>query len=232
MSERANLYRLQCLDSEADAKQRRLKEIEAALGESVALQQARRALEEAQAQAHKWALRQRDLELETKGLADKISHSEQRLYSGAIKNPKELDDLQKEIAALRRRQKQLEDELLEAMIGREEAENAQAQAQERLAEIGARWEAEQAGLLGERETLQGRLAEIEQARAALLPEIDPGDLVIYQPLRRRKGGVAVAQALDGACSACGVALSPGLEWQLREGKLACCSNCERILVRV
>ncbi len=232
MSERANLYRLQSLDSEADIKQRRLKEIEAALGESAALQEARRALEDAQAQAHRQALRQRDLELEIKGLVDKAALSEQRLYSGTIKNPKELDDLQKDVASLRRRQQQLEDVLLETMIEREEAEAARARAQKHVDEIQAQWATQQADLLSERDALQRRLDEIERARAALLPTIDPGDLAVYQPLRRRKGGVAVAKALDGACSACGVALSPGLEWQLRQGKLVYCSNCERILVRM
>jgi predicted nucleic acid-binding Zn-ribbon protein len=232
MSERVTLYRLQCLDSEADAKQRRLKEVEPALGESEALRQARRPVEDARAQAHRWALRQRDLELESEGLGDKISRSEQQLYSGAIKNPKELDDLQKDITSLRRRQQQLEDELLEAMIERENGESAQADAQKRLDEVQARWSVQQADLLSEREALQGRLAEIAQARAALVTEIEAEDLAVYLPLRRRKGGVAVAQALDGACSVCGVALSPSLEWQLRQGKLTCCGNCERILVRV
>jgi predicted nucleic acid-binding Zn-ribbon protein len=232
MSERATLYRLQCLDSEADARQRRLKDVEAALGESETLRQARRAVEDAQAQAHRSALRQRDLELESEGLGDKISRSEQRLYSGALKNPKELDDLQKDIASLRRRRQQLEDEQLEVMIERENRERMQADAQKRLVEIQAHWSAQQADLLGEREALQGRLAEIEQARAALVTEIDTGDMAVYQPLRRRRGGVAVAQVLDGTCSACGVGLSPSLEWQLRQGKLTCCGNCERILVRV
>jgi predicted nucleic acid-binding Zn-ribbon protein len=232
MSEKANLYRLQCLDSEADDKQRRLKEVEVALGESEALRQARRAVEDARARAHRLALRQRDLELESEGLGDKISRAEQRLYSGAIKNPKELADLQKDIASLRRRQQQLEDELLEVMIEREDEERAQADAQKRLEEVEGQWSAQQADLLSEREALQGRLAEIERARAALVTEINAEDMAVYQPLRRRKGGVAVAQALDGACSVCGVALSPSLEWQLRQGKLTYCSNCERILVRV
>lgn len=232
MSESSNLYRLQCLDSEADAKQQRLKEIAAALRESEALQQARRTTEEAQAQAQQCALRQRDLELQTRGLVDKIARFEQRLYEGTIKNPKELDDLQKDIASLRRRQQQLEDELLEVMLKREEAENTHTQAQTRLEEIQAQWSAQQADLLRERDALQARLAEIEQERATLLPQIEADILSTYQYLRRRKGGVAIAQMLDGACSACGVALPPGLEWQLRQGKRACCSNCERILVRV
>jgi len=231
MTKGADLYRLQCLDSERDTKQRRLAEVEAALGENEALRQARQALEHIQTLVKKWTLRQRDLELEIQGLSDKISRSEQRLYSGVVKNPKELVDLQAEATALRRRRQRLEDDLLEAMIGREEAEAAHDQAQEHLDETEAHWSDQQAHLAAERKTLRGELAKIEQARAGLLPGIEAGDLAVYQALRRRKGGLAVVQVRDGACGGCGVTVSSSLKWQLRQDKLAYCSNCERIIVR-
>jgi predicted nucleic acid-binding Zn-ribbon protein len=232
MTKGADLYRLQGFDSEGDKKRRRLKEIEAALGESEALRQARRGVENAEKRTHSWARKQRDLDLQVQGLADKLSREEQRLYSGAIKNPKELEDLQAEVAALKRRRQQLEGDLLEAMIEREDAEAEQAEAQKHLDEEQANWSASQAELTGEREKLQEELAEIEQARAGLLPSIDAGDLAIYEGLRRRKGGAAVVELRDGTCGGCGVAVSPVLEWQLRQGKLVTCSNCERIIVRL
>ena len=179
-----------------------------------------------------WTLRQRDLELRIQGVSDKASDSEKRLYSGAIKNPKELTDLQAEIAALRRRRQKLEDDLLEAMIEREEAEAAHTQAQRRLDETQAHWSARQSDLGTEQETLQGRLAEIEQARAELLPHVEAGDLASYQALRRRKGGLAVVQVSDGACGGCGVGITPSLEWQLRQEGIGYCGNCERIIVRI
>lgn len=231
MTAGADLHHLQRVDSEGDERQRRLAEVEAALGESEALCRARRAVESAQAQTRKWALRQRDLELEVQGLSDKISGSEQRLYSGVVKNPKELTDLQAEVAALRRRRQKLEDDLLETMIELEKAEATHAQAQQHLGETQAHWSAQQADLIDEREALLGRLAEIEQARAALLPKIESSDFAAYQALRRRKGGLAVVQVRDGTCGGCGVAVSLGLEWQLRQGKLVTCGNCERIIVQ-
>jgi predicted nucleic acid-binding Zn-ribbon protein len=231
MTKGVDLHHLQRLDSEGDDRRCRLAEVEAALGESEALRWARRAVESAQSQIQQWALRQRDLELEIQGLSDKISGSEQRLYSGVVKNPKELTDLQAEVASLRRRRQKLEDDLLEAMIEVEKAEAACAQAQQHLGETQAHWSAQQADLIGEREALLGRLAEIEQARAALLPKIEASDLAAYQALRRRKRGLAVVQVCDGTCGGCGVAVSPGLEWQLRQGKLVTCGNCERIIVQ-
>ena len=231
MTKGADLYRLQCLDSESDEKQRRLAEVEAALGESDALRQARRALEKAEALARKWKLGQRDLELQIAGLADKTARFEQRLYSGAVKNPKELADLQAEVASLRRRRQQLEDDLLETMIEREEAEAGQVRAREHLEQTEALWTTEQADMEVERETLQGELAGLERARSALLPNIEAADLSTYRAVRRAKGGLAVVQLRDGACGGCGVTVSSRLEWELRQNTLTPCSNCGRMIVR-
>ena len=232
MTKGADLLHLQSLDQEEDVKRRRLAEVEAALGESEALKQARRALESTQAQVKRWTLRQRDLELQTQGISDKISRSESRLYSGAVTNPKELTDLQAEVASLRRRRQKLEDDLLSAMIEREEAQAAQDDAHQSLDETKARWSAQQSDLLAEREALQEKLAELQQAREEVLPSIDAGDLAAYQALRRRKGGIAVVEVVNGACGGCGVGVSPGLEWQLRSEGLGTCSNCDRIIVRI
>ena len=231
MTEGADIYRLQRLDSEGDAKQNRLAEIRAALGETKALKQARRALENAQVLVQKWTVRQRDLELEIQGILDKISRAEQRLYSGAVKNPKELAELQAKVASLRRRRQKLEDDLLEMMIEREEAEATHAQAQKHLDETQALWSNQQANLIAEQETLQERLAEIEQARAIVLPSIEAGDLSTYQHLRRMKGGLAVTQLSGDACGACGMVVSPNLKWRIRQEGTGYCSNCERIIAR-
>ena len=231
MTKGTDLHYLQRLDSDKDTKQHRLKEVEATLGESKELRQARLALESAQAQARQWTVRQRDLELEIQGISDETARSEQRLYSGTVKNPKELADLQAKVAALRRQRQKLEDDLLEAMIEREEAEEAHTQAQEHLSDTESRWSTQQADLLAERETLQEKLAEIEQAQATLLPNIESRELTMYQNLRRRKVGLAVVQMQSGACGGCGVAVSPNLEWKLRQGELIQCGNCERIIVR-
>jgi predicted nucleic acid-binding Zn-ribbon protein len=232
MTAGADLYHLQDIDRDGDKKRRRLSEVEAALGESQVLHQARRAVEAAQERVRAEAVRQRDLELEVGGLADKIVQEEQRLYSGMVKNPKELEDLQTEVAALKRRRQQLEGNLLEVMIAGEEAESELAQAQSQLDKVQADWSEQQSELISERDALKVALDEIAQAREALLPRIKAGDLASYQSLRKRKSGIAVAELRDGACGACGVTITPGLEWQLRQGKLVACSNCERILVRL
>jgi hypothetical protein len=226
------LYRLQQLDSEHDAKQDRLTEIEVALRDDTALREARQALEKAEKRAREWQIKQRDLELEIESLVDKTSQSEERLYSGRVKNPKELSDLQAEVTSLKGRRRRLEDTLLEAMIEREEAEETRDEARAHLEEVETIWSTRQADLKAERETLQQRLEEIKQERDAVVPRIDADVLATYEKLRETKGGQAVTRVRDDTCTGCGVTISPSAEWKLRHGELIHCDSCGRIIVSV
>ena len=108
MSRGENLYHLQQLDTEGNTGRRRLVEIGAALKDDRELREARRSLETAEQRTRKWTIKQRDLELEIQSLSDKRARSEKRLYGGQVKNPKELTDLQAEVASLQRRRQRLE----------------------------------------------------------------------------------------------------------------------------
>jgi predicted nucleic acid-binding Zn-ribbon protein len=232
MSRGRDLYHLQQLDSEWDVRQNRLAEIEAALKDDRALRKAYKSVEEAEKRAQKRYIKQLDLELEIQSLSDKLSRSEKRLYSGKVKNPKELTDLQAEVASLTRRRRQLEDTLLEAMIAREEAEENQDRAQAILEEVTTTWSTRQAELKAEREELEQRLEGIRQERETVMPRIEAGIVAAYESLRKQKGGQGVAAVHDDVCGACGVAISPAVEWKLREGELCYCDTCRRILVLV
>jgi len=225
-----DLYRLQQLDSERDAKQRRLAEIGATLEDDTALREARKSVKKAEERARKWQTRQRDLELEIESLSEKMSRSEKRLYGGKVQNPKELADLQAEISSLKRRRQRMEDTLLEAMINREEAENTLEAASDHLHEVEARRETDHQDLRAEREVLHRRLETLEQKRRQVASRIDARRLTTYERIRELKGGQAVAQIRGDACSACGVAVAPSMEWRLREGEMIQCDTCRRILV--
>ena len=232
MTRGETLYRLQQLDSERDAKRDRLAEIEAVLKDDSALREARQAVEKAEKQVLKWQTKQRDLELEIESLADKTSESEKRLYSGKVKNPKELSDLQAEVASLKTRRQRLEDTLLEAMLEREDAEKTRDEAQTHLEEVESIWAARQADLKVERETLQRRIGEIEEERRAIVSRLDAGLLATYERLRQTEGGQAVARIENDVCTGCRVSISPSAEWKLRQGELVHCDTCGRILVSV
>lgn len=229
-SRAAALYALQEIDLEMAARRRRLAEVQAALGESLAVRQARAEVAAAQAELHRWQTRQRDLELEVASLAGKLAETEALLYSGRIRNPKELSDLQAELAALGRYRQAREDELLEAMLNVEEQMEALAAARRRLAEVEATTATDQANLRAEAAQIEARLKTLADERELHLMGINAADLAVYEALRERKHGQAVARIEDGACSACGDALPSSRLQQARQSEdLVTCANCERIL---
>jgi hypothetical protein len=230
MSRGEDLYHLQQLDSERDAKQSRLAEIGAALRDDRVLREAHQAVEKAKKHAQKCYIRQRDLELEIQSLSNKLSRSEKRLYGGKVKNPKELADLQAEVASLTRRRRRLEDTLLEAMIAREEAEEAREETRATLEEVTSAWSTRQTDLRAEQERLEQRLEGIQQEREAVVPRVEPTVMATYESLREQKGGQAVAGVRDDTCTGCGVAVPPSAEWKLRQGELCTCDTCRRLLV--
>jgi len=226
----AALYALQEVDLEIDAIRRRLAETRAGLGESEAVRQAHTALAAAEADLKRWATRQRDLELEVAGLSAKLDETNARLYGGRIRNPKELTDLQNDVAALGRHRRALEDDLLEAMVNVEDGTAAVAAARRRLNELESDWQAGQARLRADAAQLEDRLETLAGERDAHLMSVAAGDPEIYEGLRRRRGGLAVALLEDGACSACGVAPSSKRLQQARQSEeLVTCDNCDRIL---
>ena len=143
----------------------------------------------------------------------------------------ELTGLQDEAAALRRRRSELEDQQLELMIGIEGEEAELAERQARLRQIQASWEQEQASLRAEKEQLEGELAALDDEREAVRATIGSSTLVMYDDLRERHGGVAVALLKRGICQACGVDVPTSLARSVERGEgTSFCPICNRILV--
>jgi predicted nucleic acid-binding Zn-ribbon protein len=88
-------------------------------------------------------------------------------------------------------------------------------------------------LTGDRTRLQVVLDRLAIDREAAEAAVSQDDRQIYQSLRRRKRGMAVARLEDGACSACGVSPSSSRAQAARhDDELTFCGNCERILYAV
>lgn len=225
------LDQLQTLDLERDAKHRRAKAIVALLNEPETLRQAAAALAAAQAQATRARARRRDQELEIKSLEAKIANAEERLYSGRVRNPKELTDLQNDAASMRRHRATLDDQLIEAMIQLEDAEQAETQARGHLDKLQADWQAEQSALTREHSQLEQDIAALTQRRQSQLPAIAAEHLDAYRQLRHKYVGLAVARIENGACTMCGVEISDRVLAKAGlTDALSFCTNCDRILL--
>jgi predicted nucleic acid-binding Zn-ribbon protein len=229
MSRSANLYALQQIDHETDSHRDRLAVVNESLGETGELQSARQRLKQAQETLSQWRTKQRDQELVLQSLDQKRQASEQRLYGGKIRNPKELSDLQEEVASLGRRRASIEDELLETMVMVEEGEAEEREASESLRRTSGQWERDQAELQVEKETLESRLLELSALRQQRVASLPPADLKSYEHLRPRKRGVVVAILQGDECQGCMTTVSAARVKEARSDTLAYCGTCGRIL---
>jgi len=225
-----HLYWLQVVDTELDEKRRRLVEVEDSLGESDDLIRARAAIVETEGSLAKLRSQVRVLDLDIAAVNGKLKTNQDRLYSGRVKNPKELNNLQEEATALRRRLAELEDAQLELLIGVEEEEAELAERQARLGQIEAAWRQDQAALQAEKEQLETRLAELESQREERRAAIAPADLALYDDLCQRLGGTAVVLLRHGSCQICGVDVPTGVARAVERGEgLQTCPTCGRLL---
>jgi predicted nucleic acid-binding Zn-ribbon protein len=230
MSKAETLYRLQTIDLEIDERNRRLREVKAVLEGNEELQQVQQALQNGEKRLNRQRAKLRDRELELRSLDNKIASVEDRLYSGRIKNPKELANRQDEVQYLKRRKGELEDQVLEAMIEVEESQASVTEQRERLARLEEEWQETQVRLSAEQEELMNRLSQLQAKRTELHRAIETGDLSLYEDLRRRRGGRAVALLEGELCQGCGVTLPTSKAQKARQGKvLTLCDSCERIL---
>ncbi|MFP5299529.1 MAG: zinc ribbon domain-containing protein [Actinomycetota bacterium] len=231
------LLRLLDLQAEDTAIQR-LTERRAALPESEELARTKDRLAEVESdiaiaskQDEALTSQHRKLEGEIDLMDGKIAKDEQRVFSGAISNPKELSALQANIEQEKRQKSTLEDELLEVMEQKEGVTETltrlNAQRDELAAKV-AELETKVAMLTGD---IDADLGLHETMREKIAPEIPADLLALYEKLREQKGGVGAAAINAGTCEGCHTKL-PAAEWEhvRSERGLQRCENCRRILV--
>jgi predicted nucleic acid-binding Zn-ribbon protein len=232
MSVVRQLYQLQLVDSEGDQQSNRLAEVVGRLGESGDLIRAREAVIETETHLDELRKEMRALDLDVAAVAAKLQKNQDRLYSGRVRNPKELSSLQDEATALRRRHSELEDEQLELMIAIEEEEAELAERQARQRQIEATWRSEQAALEADKEELEFRLAELDEQRAEMRAQLEADDLALYDDLRDRLGGTGVVLLKRGICQMCGVDVPTGMARAIERGEGEhYCPTCNRLLYR-
>ncbi len=224
------LYQLQQVDSERDALEKRVAELEALLADRRALLSAEEGAQKAKA-AHRAAQRAlQEAEAKAQALRDKLSRTESTLYSGSITNPRELQALQAEVEMLKRHLEAAEDAQLEAMLALEEAEKTLNAAEEHLKAVKTERNTQEARWRGEIASLQEKIERLGKRRQAIAGAIPAESLALYEKLRSKRGGQAVALVSDGACDACGAPLPPPVLQTARSSQsLAFCPTCGRIL---
>jgi predicted nucleic acid-binding Zn-ribbon protein len=230
MSRSKTLFQLQQYDSELDSSYRRIKEIETILAYRKDLESALLEQEQAESylQAKQKTLRSAELQVEDQNL--KITQNEKKLYSGAVTNPKDLEDLQLESSSLKKYLLVLEERQLEAMVEAEQAQEVFNQAVAKSTKISNEKTAQSEDLNSERTTLEMKIETLLAQRKSFLENTEIPDLGTYNDLRKSHGGVAVTLMINASCSSCGANIPSAIEQEAKSpGNISTCPTCKRIL---
>lgn len=230
MSLSFHLYQLQKLDSQVNQASNRIAEINHLLTQNETLLQAQTRLDQAAEEQKDIRGKLREIEISAHNKRIKMEQSEAALYGGAVKNPKELQDLQTEIALLKRTIAQVEDTQLELMVAAEACDQNYRDAEAFLNSVKAEMASKMANLTGEMNLLRATLDRLEIERKALVSQINPALLENYNQLRAAKKGLAVVPVEEDCCTACGTTLTAAEIQAARSStKLVNCPSCGRIL---
>lgn len=230
MSQSFHLYQLQKIDSQLDQIQQRILVIQNEIANDTRLASAREESNRIHAQVEQVQRSLKKIEHEVESRRLKLEQSEANLYSGRIKVPKELQDLQSEVASLKRGISGLEDQQLEIMIQLESVRSAYEDAQQQKAQTEALVTQQHAGLIGEQSRLENDKERLLIERNAVVSQVLENNLTQYNNLRQRKQGIAVAAVEDYACTACGAGLTPAQCQAARSpAAIVYCPSCGRII---
>ena len=150
-----------------------------------------------------------------------MSSKKQDEYTAAIR---EADAARKQISAL-------ETQVLEQMEALEKAEGSLNERADEIASLNSGRDARLKAFDQETQLQAEKVTSSRSERERLLNELPKSMASLYARISARiRDGVAVAEARNGACMACFMALRPQAMAQVRRGEeVVTCDNCNRIL---
>ena len=230
MSELYALYRLHKVDNILYGLKMEAEALDLGKAEKAAMSIVANQYEEIGGRAKALTKEIKSRELEQKAIAEKIAGFEKKLFDGSIVSPREIENLQKEVAMLKDISEKNDETLLglydespplieEAGTISQRLEAMKRDIDEKTSSAVSRHSAirtEFETLLGKRKTLAG--------------EVDKTLLAQYEAVRKRTGSTGVAQVTDdNSCEQCGMSIPVKQRQILKEDKVTLCEGCHRIL---
>jgi predicted nucleic acid-binding Zn-ribbon protein len=198
------------------------------------LAQLRDLLVAAQTEESDCAREQTKAEQDVDQVRSRAARDQQRLDSGAVTSPKDLENLQREIASLAKRQGDLEDVVLEVMERRESAQERADELSGRVASVQSKIDDATGRRDAAFEELDGEAASVTKEREVVAGAVPADLLKLYDKLREQQGGIGAAKLYQRSCQGCRQELAITELNEIRSAApdtVVRCENCRRILVR-
>ena len=226
------LYDLQLLDWEIQEREEELADIRAKLADDTRRQMARQRLAALQRKLDGLGPPRRNSEAAIQQIERRVSGIDERMYSGVVTNPRELEAYQDERSMLVRTQRSEEDTLLDLMVDMEETQESRDEARTVFERIDGERKSEVAELGSREEALSSQLPGLRERRVSMSSEFSSQALAVYETVRRSRGGHGAALVdRRGLCQGCRLVIPTTELLKVRSGQdIVQCGSCARILI--
>jgi predicted nucleic acid-binding Zn-ribbon protein len=176
---------------------------------------------------------ERKLDDEARTVGAHADEMDQKLYSGSVQSPRELQAMQTDVELLRKRRSELEDRELEVMEQRESLDAELAALDTAIAALDATAEQLRRTIASTEVEIEADVQREADARAAAAAPVTPALLADYEKRRTKNRGAGAARLVGVTCQACHLTIPSTEAEQIRRGagaSIAYCDNCGAILV--
>ncbi|MBS1793710.1 MAG: hypothetical protein JSS81_07645 [Acidobacteria bacterium] len=146
-------------------------------------------------------------------------------------NQKEYETAMRETDALQKQIGTLETQVLEKITAAEEVEKTLDERAEEIGGMESKRAEELAAFDAEIDAAREELAAETAKRHEVFTTLPKNLAAIYDRYAQRsRDGIAVAEVINGSCSACYITLRPHMQMEVKRGdQIITCENCSRIL---
>ena len=228
-----NLYDLQKIDSEIDTLRSILTDLQDTLSDRSALINIKIDIKPIKTDFTTAEVNLRLNQNKIDDIEQRIGGLEKRLYNGELRNNREIELTQNEQSTLTKQKEEFEDLSLQLMDDIEKKGSNHKNLEEKMTDLLKDRIKLEIGLKREIQDLKNNIGILEDSRKKTLQVISKSLFVLYESLRKSKGGVAVTVVKGGICDGCRIALSSSNSQRVAEtNELPRCGSCQRILYAI
>jgi predicted nucleic acid-binding Zn-ribbon protein len=228
MSLAKRVFELQQLELSIQGHAKQLEEMDLRIRHNEQFEQAEAGLKVAEVERAGVEKQYKELDAEAEPLRAQMKQITDKLYSGKIKNPKELVGYEQEAGMLKASLDKKDDVLLDMMEKLESGKAGIRKLKEARKIAQSAWESEKTELQVQVDVVKKELSALETKRGEMLATIDKDTLAAYEGVKGRRGQ-AVVKVEQGRCLGCRVTLSVSELQHARGNAIVTCGNCGRIL---
>lgn len=148
----------------------------------------------------------------------------------SVKTNREYQGLLKEIDDILATSSRIEDASLQCLDEMDAVEKQLAEKNQAFADEQQRIEEQKQQLIQESEALKQRMNQLQQEALKITDKLDPGLVTQYRQVKKRCGGLGLAQVENAVCKGCFLNIPPQMYNELHRGnELRMCPHCHRLI---